>query len=440
MRKLLIIILSAAIRWLSFDAPAVCIYNPDGHAIWIYDYTEDLPAGPRQLMFAEQLNDWGLVSYDRSNDTCTVKANLWIGRNDGSDTFFQLGGPAHPRTTLVLQGDLVIYPVGPQRVNRLTIGCPDNPDVQARLLFDNGPGKNFTMRAGAYYRGNSMTPGAVTGGELHVYHGTISAANPQYPIGRHLYLYLDSVVLNQAAISRVQGMIGYGLNAKNSRIDDCVFEDSGTACGWGEQTMRGVIFRRLQTAFSDSTRYPLAATLTECRFEDNHANWALSAGNLYLVDCEVQPPRQGNRYAARTNAVFSVQHAKVGAQRALVSARDMPESIRAISSRHVAVKVLDARERPVKNARVAARCRQDDRILRAAVTGADGLTPGRDAPGALLLDEWEESAGDVAHQPVRREFSYAIEITPPQGGAVQVYADLRPTQSWQVVEAKLPAR
>ncbi len=436
--KLLIFVLMGSLLLAGAKpAGAVCIYNQEDNAVWIYDYTADLPAGPRQLMFAEQLNQWGLVSYDRSNDTCTVKANLWIGRDNGTDTYFQLGGPGHPRATLILQGDLVIYPSGNQSINRLTVGCPDNPEIHARVLFDNGPGKPCTLRAGAYYRGNRMTPGRITGGELLVYHGTITSADPGRPIGSHLYLYLDRIVLNSAAIAGVNGTIGYGVNAGNSLIEDCVFSDSRMAFGWGSQAMRGTTFRGLKTVFGDSSRYPLNAALTECRFEENDANWDLQAGNIYLVDCEVGPPRRGNRYAARTNAVFTVHHARVGAQRTTVHAGDVPESIRAVSSRHVMLKVVDLHGKPLGNARVEARCEQDDRIVRTAMTGAGGMTPGRGEPGALLLDEWEETAGESANQPVRREFSYRLTVTPRKKTPVCISEKYFPTQSWQIVETTL---
>lgn len=417
---------------------AVCVYNPAANAIWIYDYAADLPAGPRQLLFADQVNEWGLVTYDSSNDTYTVNANCWIGRDNHSDTFFQLGAPGRPHEKLVLNGNLVIYPSSARRVNRLTIGCPDDPDIRAQLLFQNAPGKTHTLHTGAYYQGNAMTPGVLTSGELHVYNGLISATDTKYPIGRKLYLYLDMVVLKNATIARVAGTIGYGVNARNSVIENTVFEDSGNAFAWGAQAMRGVTFRRLGTAFNDSRRYPLAATLTECRFEDNDINWSLSAGNIYLVDCKIDPPHKSNRYVARTNAVFSVHYPKTGTARTAVSGVDMPESIRVVSSRHVIFKVVDSKGRPAKNAHVAAHCEQDDRMQRVAVTDADGLTPGHGEEGALLLDAWEESAGNVANEPVRREFSHAIEITRPKEDAVQVLTGLRPVQSWQVVEVMLP--
>ena len=75
--------------------------------------------------------------------------------------------------------------------------------------------------------------------------------------------------------------------------------------------------------------------------------------------------------------------------------------------------------------------------LRARVTRADGLTPGRGADGALLLDEWEESAGPVTNAPVRRDFSYSIEVTPPKGAAVQKGVGFKPVKSWDSVDISL---
>ncbi len=422
---------------LFWRAHAACVYNREANAIWLYDYTEELPAAPRQILFADQVNDWGLVHYERSNDVYSINANLWVGRDNNTETFFQLGSPEHPNTTLIMNGNLVIYPASPQKINRMTLGCSGNTGIYAKLLFNNTPDATHTIHAGAYYRGRTMSAGVVNSGELHVYNGLLSSADPKYPIGRHLYLYLNKIIIENTVISRVTGTIGYGLNAKNSSIKNCIFEDSNNAFCWGPQVMRGVTFRRLKVAVSDSDRYPIAAILTECRFEDNEVNWSLCAGNLYLVDCDIKPPVKRNLYAARTNAVFKVRNSHIGGVSETKSAAEMRECIRAVSSRHVVIKVIDTYGRPVNNVIVMARCEQDDRIIRKALTGADGQTPGRNESGALLLDEWEESAGEIENQPAIRKYSYAVCITPRGGDQAQVLEDYFPTQSWQKVTVEV---
>ena len=420
------------------NVSAMCIYNRAANAVWVYDYAGLVPCRPRQLLRADKMNDWDIVAYNASNDTYTVNANLWIGRNNGTDTYFQLGGRENPHETLVVNGNLVIYPIvisgenepkALRSVHRLRIGCPDHPDVRPRLLFDCGADGIYSLHAGAYYQGRRMVGGVPASGELHVYNGIISTTDPRYLIGRHLYLYLDRIVLRNATISRVARTIAYGLNAKNSLVENTVFEDSGNALSWGAQEMRGVTFRRLATAVSDSARYPLSATLTECRFNENKVNWDLVAGNLYLVDCEINPPLETNHYASRKDAVFG--------DRVKVRAEDVPDSVRVVSSRHVVVNVVDGKGQPVRNARVEAKCEQDDRVRRVAVTGAEGMTPVRGMEGALLLDEWEESAGMIADEPVRRDYSYTIEITPYRGKAVHAHTGLLPNKSWEIIEVNL---
>ncbi len=412
--------------WLP-SAAAVCIYNAAENAVWIYDYPENVPARPRHLLFFEQINDWGLIRYDASNDTYTVNANLWIGRNDGSDTYFQIGAPDHPHETLVLNGKLVIYPARiagenlPEYkpgINHLRIGLPDQPEICARLLFRKAPGKSHTLHTGAYYRGDRMT-GAVSGsGRLHVHYGVIAPLEDAQPIRGNLYMYLSEVLLDHARLSRVTGTLAYGAQDgpySKFAVNDTVFEYGGSVTAWGRQQMRGATFRQMNTVFGGAN-IPLDAHLTECRFMDNNANWELRpcGGLIELVDCEINPPRKGNRYAARVDA---------GAP-----------DLRVVSSRHVILRVTDPAGRPIGAARVEVLCEQDAAFRHAATTDARGLTPGRGLPGALLLDEWEETAGTAENQPVRREFSYTVNVKPGPGTRLPAQAGFHPTQSWAVIE------
>ncbi len=418
---------AAALAVLALRADAVCLYLPDANAIQVYDYAEAMPCRPRQLLFADQVNGWGRVQYDRASDTYTVNASLWIGRNNGTDTFFQLGASNHPAETLVLNGDLVIYPTripgespagDGARTHRLTIGCPDNAAVRSQLLFRQAPGQSHTLRAGAYFRRSRMAPGVLSSGQLHVHNGRIAAFDPAQPIRDHLFLYLDEFVMRNGTIADVRGTIGYGLSDRVARITGGVWERSRTAFGWGRQAARGLTFRHLETVVLDSERYPLNAELTACRFESNDVNWALSSGRIYLVDCEVGPPLKGNRYAARRN--------------------EPADRLRVVSSRHVVVELKDAAGRAARDAMIQAVCEQNPAIRRSAATGADGRTPGPGDPGALLLDEWEERATETANQPERRTYSYAIQAVQRRSDPVALAAGLRPTRSWVVISLALP--
>ncbi len=419
---------AAALALLALRAHAVCLYQREAHAIWIYDYSEDLPARPQHLLFFDRINNWGLVSHDAARDTYTVNANLWIGRNDGSDTVFQLGAPDRTNETLVLNGNLVIYPAriageNPPGyiggVHRLSLGRPDWPGVRARLLFDNAPGRRHTLHTGAYYR-ERMTGAVSLSGQLRVYGGTLSAAAADRPMYTHLYMYLAEVILDRAVLSRCAGTLAYGAGNGNYsvfRVTDSVFEHADGAVSWGRQTMTGAVFRNLETALGGAN-IALTAILTDCQFQDNGANWSLAGlggGRLFLVDCDIQPPLKGNRYPARATGA---------------------PDVKVLSSRHVRVRVVDAGGRPVPGARVEARCEPDAGRRVAAVTGTDGWTPGRGAPDPLLLDEWEETPGLAENQPERREFQYTLGVAAPRPAAVPVSA-FQPTQSWAEITLAL---
>ena len=99
--------------------------------------------------------------------------------------------------------------------------------------------------------------------------------------------------------------------------------------------------------------------------------------------------------------------------------------------------MVTAQGRPVRRAEVVASCDQDPRLQRTAVTEAEGLTPGRGADKALLLDEWEEAAGPVANKPTRKDYTYTITVTPRSGKPAQ-RAGFQPKESWQKVQIQIP--
>lgn len=415
---------------------ALCLYEPAAGAIWVSDYPRSVPCTPRQLLAADHMFEWGLVTYDPTNDAYTVAAHLWIGRHDGSDTFFQIGSREHPRETLILKGNLVLYPEvvkGQNReeesgVNRLTIGQADNPAVRASLKIHNEPGQGHTVLSGMQYQGDDRpSPVSVYGGELHVYNGTLTAAIQDKPHaigaggGRHLFLpgYGGRVVLRHATLSWVAGVIAFGMNAHCSEVVDSVFENSGGALINPEQAATNCVFRNLGTAIQDWGG-PLDALLTDCTFENNDANWSLSRGRLRCVDCVFGLPRQGNRY------------------KSWPSQREGKAPYACFrSSRHVIVEVKDMTGKPVKGARVEMTTPQDTLARQCAATDELGRTPGRRLDTALLLTEREETATDVPDQPRVTEYEYTLSVTAPSHDPVTVRG-MRPRESWQIIPIVLP--
>lgn len=413
-------------------AAALCLYQPEAKAIWVYDYPRSMPCTLKQLLAADKMFEWGLVTYDLTNDTYTVAANLKIGSNDGSDTFFQIGSREHPRETLIMKGNLVLFPgtiTGRTResqlgVNRLTIGLADDDAVRASLKIYNEPGQFHTILAGSYYQGSDHpSPIAVYGGQLCVYNGTITAAiqDKQHAIGaaggRHMYLP-GRVVLRNATISWVAGVIAFGMNAAYSEVVNSVFENSGYALINQEQAATNCVFRNLGIAVRDWGG-PLDALLTDCTFENNDANWSLSRGRLRCVDCVFGPPRKGNSYKS------GPQQKEGKAPYAYFR-----------SSRHVIVEVKDAAGKPIKGARVEITTPQDALFRHIASTGTNGRSAGRGSGNALLLTEREETATAIPDQPRVTEYRYALSIS-ASNYAPATIAALKPQESWKIIPVVL---
>ena len=419
---------------------AATLYLPEQKAIWIYDYPRGLPCTPRQILSANAMFEWGLVTYDATNDTYTVNANLWIGRNNDTDTYVQIGSHSHPRETLILKGNLVLHPwhiagenktspsvVAAPLINRLTLGVADDPSVQAALKIHNEIGEYHTILSGRYFRGaDSVTPPRCLGGQLHVYHSTITAdvQDRAHAIGaagnRHMYLpgYSGQVVLKGATLSWVAGAIGFGLEAGYSDIEDTVFEHSGYALINPAQVATNCVFRDLRTAILDWGG-PIDANLTGCVFTNNDANWSLSRGRMHCVDCVLGPPRQGNLYK-------SWPEQKAGKQPYATF----------LSSRHLVVQVTDDAGTPVKGAQVALLNLQiaEDRPM--AVTDEQGRTPGRGSPVAILLMQYGETATDIENQPRRTDYAYTLTVTAP-GYQPYLTPNVTVSESWQTLRVAL---
>ena len=91
-------------------AHAAAYYDETARCIRVADFPKYAPCTPATLLRMDRLYGWGKVRYDAATDTYTIAADLFIGSDDGSETYFQLGSAAHPRETLVMRGELVVCP------------------------------------------------------------------------------------------------------------------------------------------------------------------------------------------------------------------------------------------------------------------------------------------------------------------------------------------
>lgn len=411
---------------------AAVTYDREREALHVTDCLRSVPCTLRALWQADRMNGWGKVAYDAAHDTYTISADLWIGSHDGTETFFQIGSAQHPRETAVVRGHVVVSPfyvpdAGPRRdwrsgkgpICRLTIGVEGNPAITPALKIHSEPGNEHTLYVG-------KTPASVTGfergGELHVYHGTITAAVPDkdHMIGapgptRLVYLS-GRIVLKHATLSWMAGNMSYGL--RNAVIEDTTFEHGGAAILGRKHSPKRCTFRHLQTAILDYG--DLDITLTDCVFTKNLRNWSVrfTGRGLTCIDCTYDAPKRPNEYR-------SYQHPKTKRTRYPWFA----------SRRHIVVQVVDAEGKPIQGAQVRVGCEQG---LPEAVTNGDqrtdqaGKTPGRGDDGAILLTEVIKRATDTPYKPVVTICSYEIRVIAP-GFAETVLTNVRPTRSWQVL-------
>ena len=395
-------LLAAAIVCLCAPAArAAGEYLPEKDVLWVKDYPAEFPCTPQLLARIDRTFGWGKVAYDEASDTCTVSCSLWIGRNDGTNTYFQVGSPTHPQQTLIVNGDVRVYSTwlageniampyhrirARGRVNRLTLGVKGQPAINAQLLIDNRSRAGHTLIIGGFSGYSTKN----FGGQLCVYNGTIApfggaligdARRPQ-PVhcgGQ------DRLELINATIRGVRGR-ACGRNLARARVERCLFDHCGIGFqGNYQNELRRCVFTHCNTALIGASRNPLV--LYECRFADNKWNWALPYRHLVAIDCTVDSYDKGV-YSADRGTFF-------------------------IAKRHVVVRVLDEAGKPVRRAEVRVVAPEQPPAAEfdnwCAVTGADGRTPTPGAKRALLLSEvLIRAAKQEGGQPTHTTYRYTV--------------------------------
>ncbi len=434
MRATHLLCLGLALTSLSASQAAI-YYDDAARCIRVVDFAATSPCTLQRLLALDRLYGWGKVSYDPAQDTYTITGDLWIGANDGTDTYFQIGSPEHPRETLVMQGNLVVCPYwiegdnltdawwkGEPHVNRLTLGIAGAAPVAAELRFRDEAGAGYTLYLAGWPTADRKVRRG-TGGQLYVHHGVITSALPGKRFGagndsRGMYLTGDSVVLDHATLSWIGGFATYGMESPRARVIGTLFDHVGTAVLNGRHDLAACTFTNCEIAVRDYGC--LDAILTNCVFRDNDCNWTLAYSDrgLVCVDCDIAPPRRGDSYRCWKN----------------------PQTGKSqypgfTSLRHVIVEVVDDAGRPVAGATVKAREEGNHPELGQNTTQRTdklGRTPGQGQAGALLLAEVVKQATDTPDQPRVTEYAYRLEAT-AGGFAPAVCEHFRALQSWQVV-------
>ncbi len=400
-------------------------YCPATETIHVADYPADFPCTPRMLARIDRTFGWGRVHADADGKTVIVAANLVIGWNDGSSTFFQIGDAACPDEILIVQGELRVYPnwlAGENRdltpgkatelwmlrrtglVNRLQLGVADVPGIHGALLLEKHARGPCRLVIGGFYGVSSKN----AGGQLLVYNSLVSGRGDE-PIETAWMGGIDRLELINATVRGVKGVFGRMLGSGtylNSHFEKCGVAVSGTY----QAEVRGCTFQDCGTAV-DVTR---DGVLRECRFAGNRLDWALNhKGRLVAVDCEFDAADRGT-CSGQPGAFF-------------------------VSKRHVVVKTADRAGRPLAGAVVkivppgVMPAGEFDNYQ--AITGVAGRTPGPGETGALILTDIHIAAGRDGRLD-RTEYGYTVQVS--HGQRMAERKDFTPRASWEEFELVIP--
>ncbi len=417
-------------------------YNSEANLLTVSDFPAEYPCNPSMLYATAQAHGWDVVRYDADADTYTVLSHLRLGLNNDTATYFNLGSEAAPHQTLVVHGNLIVSPFYvagehsvasrqmPYRVNRLTIGEQENPDIQAVLKIHADKENQHSLFVGTLPLPDGQWLRKCEGGELRVYYGTITALTQAWenaigaPGSSRMVCFAGDVKLEHANLSWMAGFMGYGARITSLNT---TYEHGGSAVVNATPrftTFRGCTFRNLKTAVLDWGG--LDMVVYDCVFKDNDANWSLTFGRgLECVDCEFSPPLKKDVYRSH-------------------KLKDKTVYPRFVSRRHLVVRATDSAGKPVAHAKVEVRDTLGELLPLVSYTDKDGVTPGKESRTSgkispLLLNEIEIRATDDPKQQETTEYVYDMYVTAP-GFEEVVMRNVRALSSWQTVECVLPQK
>ncbi len=410
-----------------------CTYDSDKNIIRVSNFPAANPLLLKRLDFIDNTSNWNIIDYDQKTDTYTINAHLWIGNNDGTETYVQIGTAQALKEQLIIKGDLVICPYyikGENKeksakqvkrcVNRLTIGDPKNKKITPTLkIYSKYPDEQHSIYLGRVPRldGGKGRRRFSTGygGELLVYNSNITAAQP----GNACRIAQPSlrgtkIVFEDSMLSGFHQAIMAGLPGHNCVVKNTVLKDSGsgfTGCPI-PLTAEGCSLENLGCAIN-SQGHSLNIELKDCIFQDNQYNWRITRGKIKMVDCKFGKPVKGD--IVRTTVL------KKGGKEIVFT----PE---VISRRHAVFLVEDVRRLPIQGAIVQIKSGQNAKDAVSPVkviSGPKGLTPGKDKKNSILMTEFKLKATDDPKKPALTNYTYEVTFTAP-GYKTKVLKNFQP--------------
>lgn len=437
MRLAAVIFSMFAVMAVARPCSAAVDYFPSTNTIVVNNYRRELPCTPKILYAADKIYGWRKVQPHESSDMMVIEANLQIGTGDGADTYFNLGVGDDPTRTLLMRGNLTVYPAvsddardeGRQGVSRLTIGTHDGEGAAPALKFDCRQNARFGLYVGCFLDDGTVRV-AGRGAQLVVRGGVISSAakNSTLSFGGlgegRVYLKGDVVTLENAVISRTSGTMLYGLPVNDppatvAILRDSTFAHAPNAIVSGRNVFEGCVFEGFQRVVDSEG--PLSIIFRECVFRNNETNWRLIRPDaaVVCVDCHVEPPTNGDVIGGGEGGASFTE------------------------KRHVVLSVVDHAGEPVPGATyVVSSVPLDPAAVvngRGRV-GVNGRTPGKDQPDRAVLLTCRRVTpfpGDERKRAI--EYLYEIVAEAP-GFKSSVVKRFAPKHPWEMVPVILRER
>lgn len=401
----------AAVLGLAVAGTALCAgqvqYDSGTRTLRVTGHPRIDPATAGELYRTDTAHGWGVV--DRDGKTTKVYADVVVGANDGSSTWFRIGGAQAPDETLVIRGRLTVSASKIRSwhrytgVNGLILEGKHEDEPTVSLWFEKREQGESGIRFG---QGSAFVAKRACIGA--------SATNRAAWVGwngspAHLRLR-DCVV---SGFTRLYGLRTIG----DAAVRGCIFENMGIVLGNGQHHVEDCTFRNVDCALFDGGA--LSALVVACRFEDNVRHWRLASTTegIRAVDCvfgrerEPGPHIRCHYWPKRGRTTYPLF----------------------LAERRIVVAVRNADGTPVPEARVTVQCEQKHcpTPLLAARTDARGRTPAVGSGRALCLADRVLQATDRADEPAEAAFTYTVTVQ-TQGCIPAVIRGVDPDPAWLI--------
>ena len=374
-------------------------YDALSNTIKIHDYPEDMSCTLRILYNIDKMMKWGKVKLDSSSKTYVINANLLIGSDDGSETYFQIGDEDEKTSTLIINGNIIIHPTWLIKEKRfsgnncLKIGNKNDEDIKATVKFISPDSQRHSIQMGLTVAGK--WEGGKYSGQLFIYNSTLTSAEKNQLLGymgeRYRPTMLRGRVIHivNSRISNIAGGIdGLGRNS-DTIIKKSIFENiKGPIDYWdvlGRKPIVDCVFKNNDIAFLPQGG---KVVLRNCTFENNKRNFLVSnVGALILINCNISPPQNKDIYR-KSNSKIAL---KRGWKAMLICKRSVNFSICDKNGKAIANAIIEIFDKEGKS-----------------------VCTTRSEPGGkaqILLAQFSKQASDKPTEPIENKYWYKGKIS-----------------------------